>query len=134
MVQTAKMRAMPIVLIGSDFWTPLHDWLRKRNASPIVIADWGILETLNLMSQGELPVVDASASLYPQPRPQSVIPLLRRPGAIWVTHSAGREQWPGVNAALDVIAAEAGASKTLLHTVHDRNGRAIFDIFAFPRD
>ena len=30
LVQTAKMRAMPIVLIGSDFWTPLHNWLRDR--------------------------------------------------------------------------------------------------------
>jgi uncharacterized protein (TIGR00730 family) len=29
LVQTMKMRAMPIVLIGSEFWNPLHDWLRE---------------------------------------------------------------------------------------------------------
>lgn len=30
LVQTMKMRAMPIVLIGSEFWNPLRDWLRDR--------------------------------------------------------------------------------------------------------
>ena len=28
LVQTLKMRAMPIVLVGSGFWNPLHDWVR----------------------------------------------------------------------------------------------------------
>ncbi len=30
LVQTQKMRPMPIVLIGREFWTPLRDWLRDR--------------------------------------------------------------------------------------------------------
>jgi len=28
LIQTAKMRPMPVVLIGATFWQPLHDWLR----------------------------------------------------------------------------------------------------------
>jgi uncharacterized protein (TIGR00730 family) len=30
LVQTMKMRAMPIVLFGSEFWKPLHGWLQDR--------------------------------------------------------------------------------------------------------
>jgi hypothetical protein len=115
----------------TDAFTPLHRFLRETPAEAIVTADWGILETLNLMSQGELPVVDASTLLYPQPQPAALIPRLRAAGAIWVAHSAGREQWEGVNAALDDAAAQADVSKEIVSTIYDRNGRAIFDILAF---
>ena len=40
LIQTQKMRPMPVVLIGTKFWNPLIDWLREnmlelhRNISP----------------------------------------------------------------------------------------------------
>jgi hypothetical protein len=96
-------------------------------------ADWGILETLNLMSEGALPVEDASVLLYPQLQAGGVQARLGNERAVWITHSAGREEWHGVNAALEHTATSAGYSRELLHTVYDRNGRAIFDILRFRR-
>lgn len=118
----------------SDAFGPLHERLRASRAETILIADWGILETLNLMSQGELPLLDASALLYPEAQPEALVPRLYLKGAVWVTHSAGREQWEGVNQALDQAARDAGVRRELLHTVRDRNGRSIFDILVFRRD
>ncbi|MFQ6048720.1 MAG: LOG family protein, partial [Phycisphaerae bacterium] len=40
LIQTQKVRRFPVILIGSDFWTPLVDWMRqamlqqRRNIDP----------------------------------------------------------------------------------------------------
>jgi uncharacterized protein (TIGR00730 family) len=30
LIQTRKIRSFPLVLVGSDYWSPLVDWLRER--------------------------------------------------------------------------------------------------------
>lgn len=30
LIQTGKIRNFPVVLIGSEFWTPMHAWLREQ--------------------------------------------------------------------------------------------------------
>ncbi len=47
----------------TDAFSPLTDSLYKAKSPRIITADWGILETLNLLSEGELPVLDASFAL-----------------------------------------------------------------------
>lgn len=121
----------------TDAFTPLARDLAQTKAGRIVTGDWGILETLNLMSEGALPVEDASVLLRPgNPFPNAAAMLRERfaaPRTVWVLHSDTREEWTGVNAALAQAAATAGYSKEVLQTVHDRNGRAIFDIVRFRR-
>jgi hypothetical protein len=117
----------------TDAFPKLNAWLYEAHAKRIETADWGILETLNLVSEGELPVEDASAALRSGDAGQ-IARKLAEPGALWVTHGNGYEIWPGVNATLDRLASGFGYSKELLQTIHDRNGRPIFDIFRFRRD
>jgi uncharacterized protein (TIGR00730 family) len=45
LVQTGKSRAMPIILVGSDFWQGLIGWLRERVVTEGMIA----AEDVNLM-------------------------------------------------------------------------------------
>jgi hypothetical protein len=116
----------------TDAFPRLNAWLYGAHAKRIVTADWGILETLNLVSEGELPVEDASAALHAGDA-GPIAEKLAAPGVLWVTHGNGYEIWQGVNAALDRLASGLGYSKERLQTIHDRNGRPIFDIFRFRR-
>ncbi len=120
----------------TDAFEPLTAWLTEARSPAVFGADWGILETLNLLSEGELPVQDASFALRPPNETQQIALLTRMlasPGALWVTHSAGAEQWTGVRLNLSRIAESLGYSQEVLHTVHDRHGRPIFDILRFRR-
>ncbi len=116
----------------TDAFPLLNAWLYDAHAKHIEIVDWGILETLNLVSEGELPVEDAS-TLLRAPDANEIARRLQEPETLWVTHGDGYEIWPGVSATLDRIASRLGYSKELLQTIHDRNGRPIFDIFGFRR-
>ncbi len=118
----------------TDAFSPLAEWLQKAHSPRIITADWGILETLNLLSEGELPVQDASFALRTSGDPEFrevLASMLAAPDTLWVTHAAAAEQWSGVNLNLIHFASAHGYSKELLHTVHDRNGRSIFEILRF---
>ena len=118
----------------TDAFAPLVTRLSNAHAKRVITCDWGILETLNLMSEGELPVEDASAALRQLTTDnRQLTTRFDAPDALWVLHSSGREEWPGVNDALDRIAASAGYSKEVLESIQDRNGRPIFDIVRFRR-
>ena len=114
----------------TDAFTPLTNWLYDTRAPAILTADWGILETLNLVSEGDLPVQDASIAIRANDR-AALQRLLAADRDIWVTHSRDYEQWPGQYDTLIRTAESLGYSQELLQTIHDRNGRPIFEIFRF---
>jgi hypothetical protein len=118
----------------TDAFSPLNAWLYEAKARRIVTVDWGILETLNLMSEGELPVEDASVALRSNQDPQSrdlLTRLLAADATIWLTHASPAEQWPGQRANLLRLAGSLGYAPELLQTIQDRNGRPIFEIYRF---
>lgn len=118
----------------TDAFSPLNAFLYETKARRIVTADWGILETLHLMSGGELPVEDASVALRSPDDPQSrdlIGHLLAADATIWVLHTKPAEQWPGVRATLVRFADSLGYAPELLETIQDRNGRPIFEIYRF---
>jgi hypothetical protein len=120
----------------TDAFPALSTKLAESSHAKIFTADWGILETLNLMSEGELPLQDASYALRKDGQAsntQALEHLLATAGAVWVSHTPGNEQIPGVNQALDRAALRLGYSKEVLRTIQDRNGRPIFDIIRFRR-
>lgn len=54
--------------------------------------------------------------------------LMVQPNAIFVDHTPGGAQFPGVRERLDRMAAEAGYLKTVIGIVRDRNQRPRFEI------
>lgn len=118
----------------TDAFPSLHASLTAARAPVIVTCDWGILETLILLSRGELPVADASAALTVGNQPQyreQLDHMIATPGALFVAHGAAYEQWAGTRNKLTALAATLGYTPEPVQTIQDRNGRPIFEIFRF---
>lgn len=120
----------------TDAFSPLAKWLHQSRSTTMVTVDWGIFETLHLMSEGELPLQDASTAVrYPDQSAnhQALSQLIAKADTVWVTHSPPAEVWLGQKTNLVQSANSLGYSQELVETIHDRNGRAIFEILRFRR-
>jgi hypothetical protein len=112
----------------TDAMDPLERYLTDLHAPQIVAADWGFGETMNLLSEGELPMAFADTS-----SDQAVNALLRDPQNVFVAHSPGLAYQPGERAALEDAAGRENYQEEPLTTIHDRNGRPTFDVFRFRK-
>ena len=86
------------------------------------------METMNLLSEGELPMVYADTG-----SDQAVNALLRDPLNVFVAHSLGLAFHPQERAALEDAARREHYQEEPLTTIHDRNGRPTFDVFRFRK-
>lgn len=113
-------------------WTDAMDllerYLEDSRAERIVAADWGFMETMNLLSEGRLPMVYADTG-----SDQAVDALLRDPANVFVAHAPGIAYHPEERAALESLAAREQYQEEPLTTIHDRNGRPTFDVFRFRK-
>ena len=103
----------------TDAFTPLVRYLQNSPSHVVYVTDWGILETVNLLSEGEVPVQDATAALPA---------MLADKNALFLTHAPAYEIWPAREQALREFAAPNGYRRELLMQVPDRNGRKIFEV------
>ncbi len=118
----------------TDAIDPLAEHLQRSPAQRVFIVDWGILESVNLLSEGTVPVIFGSeyTSSGSATDPPSILRrVMIEPGTLFVSHTAAYEQRPGSNAAVDKFAADAGCRKEPAATISDRFGRPTFDIFRF---
>jgi hypothetical protein len=116
----------------------LTDSLERLAPHQVVLTDWGLLNTIRLLDRGKLPLVDLSF-LLDNRRPfsggdETILRYwLSQPGAVFAGHTEGNEIVSGVNANLAAFTRDNSYEKEMIETVHDRNGRAIFEIFRFIR-
>lgn len=112
----------------TDAMDPLQRYLTDLHARKIVAADWGFLETMNLLSEGELPMSYADATSE-----QVLDSLLRDPANVFVAHTPGFTFHPQERAALEDLARRENYQQERITTILDRNGRPTFDIFRFRK-
>ena len=112
----------------TDAMDPLQRYLSDLHARRILAADWGFMETMNLLSEGELPMYYADTG-----SDQAVESLLRDPSNVFVAHAAGLAFHPRERAALEDIARQEHYQEEPLTTIQDRNGRPAFDVFRFRK-
>ena len=112
----------------TDAMDPLHRYLTDLHAQQIVAADWGFMETMNLLSEGQLPMAGADTS-----SDQAVNALLRDSQNVFVAHAPGLAYQPEERAALEDAARRENYQEEPLITIHDRNGRPTFDVFRFRK-
>lgn len=114
----------------TDAMDRLHYELREtRAANPAArfyAADWGIFETMNLLSEGELPMFGASGET-------EWARAVTDPRSIFVAHPQDVAIHPEERASLEAAAHRLGYSRATLITIHDRNGRPAFDVFRFRK-
>jgi hypothetical protein len=113
-------------------WTDAMDQLNRTladlRAPRIFVADWGIIETINLLSEGETPVYFADVS-----SPAAMHNMLESPGVVFAAHAPGAAILPEQRAALEQYAAREGYTRETIAEIHDRNGRPAFDVFRFRK-
>jgi hypothetical protein len=110
-----------------------HD-LDQSNSQRIFVVDWGILESVNMLGKGKLPVFFADEYRMESPEPAR-IPALRSlmvdPATLFVSHTPAYEVVAGSTAAVDRFAAAAGYRRETVATIADRFGRPTFEIFRY---
>jgi hypothetical protein len=112
----------------TDAMDPLERYLTDLHAQQIVAADWGFIETMNLLSEGQLPMINADTG-----SDRALDALLRDPMNVFVAHAPGLAYQPGERAALENAARLENYQEETLTTIHDRNGRPTFDVFRFRK-
>jgi hypothetical protein len=119
----------------TDAMDPLQRYLTDLHARRIVAADWGFIETMNLLSEGELPMYYApyADTGSDQAAGQSISALLRDPSNVFVAHSPGLAFHPQERMALEDQARREQYEEEPLTTIQDRNGRPTFDVFRFRK-
>jgi 4-amino-4-deoxy-L-arabinose transferase-like glycosyltransferase len=112
----------------TDAFYPLEKLLENLRSPNIYIADWGIFETINLLSDNTTPVhaVDWSNQ-------ETLRTIVADPRAAFVAHTAVYTYFPQQRAMLEDIAASEGYEEVPIEIIYDRNGRATFDVFRFRK-
>ena len=124
---------------GSVSWTdaifPLNDVVKQMPADYVFCIDWGVIDSLRLLSHGKLNLREGSdpvnkAELTAEDRAE----LAHRAGdshSLFIGRAPGREVFQGVTGKMTSAAADAGLTRQIITTVSDRYGRAMFEVFRF---
>lgn len=122
-----------LVRNGPDIrWTdaiyPLERQLETLRSPNIYIVDWGIFESINLLSDNAVPAHEPDWS-----NQESLRKIVADPRAAFVAHTAKYAYFPQQRASIEEIAAGAGYEEVPIEIIYDRNGRPTFDVFRFRK-
>lgn len=107
----------------TDAFPRLLRSLEASQSKHVYVADWGILETVNLLSEGRVPVIAVDPGQAPGDATD-----------IYVTHPGVYALMPAIDIGLRAAAARAGFSREVIETVYDHQGRGVFEIFRYRRN
>jgi hypothetical protein len=112
----------------TDAIDPLSKYLSDSRVPLIFGVDWGFVETLNLISEGELPV-----SSVDMPDAATIRRMIAIPGGLFVSHTPEFAYHPEIRAAVEDTALQDGYEEERLATIPDRNGKPTFEVFRFRK-
>lgn len=119
--------------IWTDAISELNKTLGSMAARRVVVLDWGMHDSLRLLSQGELPLtmgVDPFLSSYPSPNMRELAAgLITEEGSYFVDHTRGNRVFPEVRRNFDHYIDRAGLHAVPIAVVPDRLGKVIFEVF-----
>lgn len=126
---------------GSGGWTdavyPLAKSVEKGSASWIGLVDWGYLNPLRLLHEGDLPLfIPSIPAAGAQPTDAERAELKDAIGdssRLFIEHTDDKQMFPGVNVRFRHAAAEAGYQEHVERVIQDRNGRPVFELFRFTK-
>jgi hypothetical protein len=101
------------------------------------MVDWGSLNTLALLHEGDLPMFMADVPPAGAPESDADRAEIRREidsgDRIFIEHTDDKQIFPGVNGRLKQAAAELGYVEQPEKVVSDSNGRPVFQLFRFRK-
>lgn len=122
-------------------WTSAHftlvEEIRKQQPAKIFVVDWGLFDNTRLLTQGRIPLYNATEPLT-RPHPTAadwayLEGMLKEPGAIFITNTEPRQAFAGVNRRLGEMAHQLGYRQQTLQIIADGHGRPCFEIYRFFR-
>ncbi len=124
---------------GSRNWTDaifrLSDYLKTEPASNVYCVDWGMTDSLRLLSRGRLPLrvgTDPITKRALDDKDRELLgKMITSPGNIFINHTKDFEFFTGVNDKLVKYAADAGYRRDVLTVIADSNGRPVYEVYHF---
>ena len=139
---TAEYQYVSFRYGGSPVWTDaifnLRDYMKSVHTGNIYCVDWGILDSLRLLSNGTLPLLVgddpiSKPELSPQDRPP-VERMVGDPGAVFIAHTKDFENFHEVNNKLVKFAEGMGYQREMMAVIPDTYGRPAYQVYRFaPR-
>jgi 4-amino-4-deoxy-L-arabinose transferase-like glycosyltransferase len=136
---TNEYRVLIVRNGGSPNWTDaifrLADYLKGVPASNVFCMDWGMMDSLRLLSSGKLPL---RVGTDPINKPwlddadrQYLARTIGDPGQVFINHIRNFEFFPGVNDKLVEYAARAGYRREVMAVIADSHGRPVYEVYRF---
>jgi hypothetical protein len=136
---TNEYRVLIVRNGGSPNWTDaifrLNGYLKGVPADNVFCMDWGIMDSLRLLSSGKLPLRVGTdpinkASLDDADR-QYLAQTIGAPAQLFINHTRNFEFFPGVNDKLVDYAAAAGYRREVMAVISDSHGRPVYEVYRF---
>lgn len=123
-------------------WTdaiyPLAASIDHKSASWYGLVDWGYLNGLRALHEGDLPMfialVPPEGSQQPEADRLEMQRQISSESVLFIQHTDSNQMFPGVNNRFRNAAAAFGYHEIVERTVADRNGRPVFELFRFRKD
>jgi len=147
----AALIAVTVILAGTNLLTT-NEYLREFDAnggfggwtdaiyrlagsvekgpsvSWIGLVDWGYLNALETFHEGDLPLFIVADGNRAEIKRE-----IEAPESIFIQHTEDKQMFPGINDRLRDMAGQLGFEEHVERTVHDRNGRPVFELFRFVK-
>ena len=119
---------------GSQNWTDaifrLSDYMKGVPASNVFCVDWGIMDSMRLLSRGKLPLRVGTDPITKRTSRRDLQDLAD-PGHVFINHTKDFEFFTGVNDKLVKYAADAGYRREVMAVIPDSNGRPVYEVYRF---
>ena len=138
---TNEYRNMILRNGGSPQWTDaifrLAGHLKRVPADEVYCMDWGMMDTLRLLSSGKLPLRVGTdpinkPSLDDTDR-QYLARAISLPDHIFINHTKDFEFFHGLNDKFVKYAADAGYRREIMAVITDSRGRLVYEIYRFVK-
>jgi Dolichyl-phosphate-mannose-protein mannosyltransferase len=121
--------------VWTDAVFPLADYLRDHTSTDIYTVDWGACNPLRLLDRGTLRLQDATFTIL-KDRPDTLDrsflrQMITNNNALLVAHTTQFEAFKGINDRLSTIATGLGYRQQLIATIHDYEGRPVFQVVRY---
>ena len=124
---------------GSPNWTDaifrLADYLKSVSPGNVFCVDWGIMDSMRLLSRGKLPL---RVGTDPINKPalddadrEFLAGTLAGPDSLFINHTKDFEFFAGVNDKLVRYAAAAGYRRQVMAVIPDSHGRPVYEVYRF---
>ena len=126
---------------GSQNWTDaifqLSEYMKGLTPTSVYCVDWGIMDSMRLLSRGELPLRVGTDPITKPALNEEDREFLDRTisgnGHIFINHTKEFEFFTGVNDKLVRYAADAGYRREVMAVIPDSHGRPVYEVYRFAR-